>query len=227
VSIFLGLTKSRVEHIECHLVALSRASNSDKSLVTVVLGFIDLDHAATEMSDLVDLGTTLANDGTDHVIRNEDLLGDRLTWHGARQLRMRLAVGCRLWYLTISLLRLWSTITWLAWTARGLCIGNLLRIRLVGLWCWLSILRVCTTTTSLLLRRLSAMSPVRVWVAVLTTGRLGYVWHNLHATRDNTSRTATSGSISRGCWAAEALGQLLNECYCDVVCCNVDGISDT
>ena len=81
VSIFLGLTKSRVEHVECHLVALSRASNSDKSLVTVVLGFVDLDDTTTEMPNLIDFGTALTDDGTDHVVRNEDLLGDGLTWH--------------------------------------------------------------------------------------------------------------------------------------------------
>jgi len=79
-SVLLAL-KSRVEHIECHLVALCRASDSDKSLVAVVLRFVDLDHTATKVSDLVDLGTTLANNGTDHVVGDEDLLCDRLTWH--------------------------------------------------------------------------------------------------------------------------------------------------
>lgn len=135
VSIFLGLTKSRVEHIECHLIALGRASNSDKSLVTVVLRFVDLDDAATEMSDLIDFGTTLANNGTDHVVGDEDLLCDRLTWHGAWHLRMSLALGTSLGHLTVSWLGLWATIAWLARAPRRLRVCSLRRVRLVWLWC--------------------------------------------------------------------------------------------
>jgi len=196
VSIFFGLTESRVEHVECHLIALSRASDSDKSLVTVVLGLVDFDDAATEVSNLVDLGTALANNGTNHVVGDEDLLCDRLTWHGAWHLRMCLAVGRSLWHLTVALLWLWGPITWLTWTAGRLCIGDLLRIGLVRLGGWLSILRVRSGSCSLLLRWLSTVSPVRIWVAVLTASGLRYVWHNLHATRDNASRATTSGSIS-------------------------------
>lgn len=68
-------TKSRIQHVESHLVALLCAGDSNQSLIAVILRLVDLDDTSTELSDLVDLSSTLTNDGTNHVVWNEDLLG--------------------------------------------------------------------------------------------------------------------------------------------------------
>jgi hypothetical protein len=89
-----ALTKSRVQHVQSHLVALLRACDCDQTLVAVISGFVNLDHAATKLAYLVDLCTTLTDDGADHVVGDEDLLCERLSGHRDRRL-----VGCTaVWY---------------------------------------------------------------------------------------------------------------------------------
>lgn len=72
-------TESRIEHIQRHLVALLCPRDRDKSFVAVILRFVDFDDTAAEVSDLVDLRTTLANDSSYHIIWYEDLLCQWLT----------------------------------------------------------------------------------------------------------------------------------------------------
>ena len=83
MKLVLQLTQTRVQHVQCHRVALLSAGDGDESFVAVVLWFVDLDDRAAELADLVDLGTTFANDGAHHVVRDEDLLGQRLSGHGS------------------------------------------------------------------------------------------------------------------------------------------------
>ena len=70
----MRLTEPRVEEVERHAVALLRAGDRDEPLVGVVLRLVDLDLAATDLANLIDLGATLADDGTDHVVGDVDLL---------------------------------------------------------------------------------------------------------------------------------------------------------
>lgn len=74
------LTKARVEHVQCHLVALLRSSDGNKALVAVVGRFVDFDDATAQLSNLVDLSTTLTNDGSDHIVGDVDLLCKRLRY---------------------------------------------------------------------------------------------------------------------------------------------------
>jgi hypothetical protein len=67
-------TKSRIEHVECHLVTFLGSRNGDKTFIAVVLRLIDFDDTSTELTDLVDLSTTLAYNSTYHVVGNVNLL---------------------------------------------------------------------------------------------------------------------------------------------------------
>lgn len=69
------LTKSRVQHVKRHAVALLSSSDCHEPLVTVVLWLVNLNHAAADLPDLVDLLTALSDDGADHIVGDEDLLG--------------------------------------------------------------------------------------------------------------------------------------------------------
>lgn len=60
------------------MVAFRGSSDGHKSLVAVVLRLVDFDYTAAELSDLVNLSAALTNDGADHVVRDENLLGQRL-----------------------------------------------------------------------------------------------------------------------------------------------------
>ena len=60
------------------MIAFRGSGDSHKSLVAVVLRLVDFDYAAAELSDLVDLGAAFTNDGANHVVRDENLLGQRL-----------------------------------------------------------------------------------------------------------------------------------------------------
>lgn len=88
----MRLAEPRVKKVESHAVAFLGTCDGDEPLVGVVLGLVDLDHAATELANLVDLGTAFADDGTNHVVGDEDLLGHRTTRHGTST-RHGLAVG--------------------------------------------------------------------------------------------------------------------------------------
>lgn len=83
VRVLARFSETRVQHVERHLVALLCSSDGDEALVVVVLRLVDLDDAARKLSNFVDLGTTLSNDGADHVVGNEDLLRNGLSWNHA------------------------------------------------------------------------------------------------------------------------------------------------
>lgn len=76
-------TEPRIEHIQSHLVALLRSCNCNKSFVAIVLRLVDLDNTATQMSDFINLCTSFTNDGSNHIVGNENLLSERLTRQGA------------------------------------------------------------------------------------------------------------------------------------------------
>lgn len=68
------LTKSRVQHVKCHPITLFGSGNSHKSLVAVILRFVDFNDTTTDLSNFIDLLAALADNGANHIIRNENLL---------------------------------------------------------------------------------------------------------------------------------------------------------
>jgi len=56
------------------LVTLLCACYRDQPLITIVLGLVDLDHTSAQLPNLIDLGASLADDGADHIIGDENLL---------------------------------------------------------------------------------------------------------------------------------------------------------
>lgn len=81
-SLILNLTKSGIEHVQSHAVSLLRAGDCDKPFVVVVLRFVNLDHTAAHLAYFVDLLSTLADDGSHHVVGDIDLLRDGAASHG-------------------------------------------------------------------------------------------------------------------------------------------------
>lgn len=64
-----------------------------------------------------------------------------------------------------------------------------------------------------------------VRMAVVSASRLRDVWHDLHAARNNTSRTTTSSSIGGCSRTSKSLSELLEKCTANIVCGNVNSIS--
>ncbi len=195
----LWLTKSGIEHIERHLITLLSARDCDQSLIAVILWFIDLDHTPAQLPNLVDLLSTLTDDGANHVVWYEDLLCQRLprkhSLHGLRR------------SASMALLGYMATVVWLVWTSPNI---PLLRRPAVVKWCLSLLLRWLTMKirNSIWIGwgtlGLIVVAFVIVWMAILTTGRLRHVRHDLHTTRYYASWTTTSGGISRSRWAAES-----------------------
>jgi hypothetical protein len=198
-------------------------SNSDKTLVAVILGLVDFDHTTTKMSDFIDLGTTLTDDSADHVVRNVDLLSDGLVWNNSGKrlstsMGMGLGLGCSIGSrLLRTRARIWST-------RRGAIVKRRLGHRClsrgtVGIWN-----AIWARKRSVGLR---VVSLERLGVAVLSTSGLGHVWYDLHTTGHNACRSTAARSISRRGGSAETLCQLLHEGDSNIVGCNVHGISNT
>ena len=226
VRVLARLTQSRIKHVERHLVALLRTGNGDQALVVVVLGFVDLDDTAAQLAYFVDLGTALSDDGTDHVVGNEDLLGDGLSGECGTTLH-RLLWRSRAWLCGSSVavrLRLLRASTDIRCTGRASAVGHLtlgMLHRRLALLVGHGVLgsRGASSGKSRLL--------VLTGVAHLTASVLRNIRNYLHAARDNTLRTTVTDSIRRSCWSAEALSQLLDKRATDIVGGNVDSISDT
>lgn len=96
------LTESLIQHVQCHLIAFLRASNSDQTLVAVILWFVNLDDAATKLTNLIDFRSAFTNDSANHVVWNINLLRQWLAWHGSTH-----GLGCSmralLWHLLMAI----------------------------------------------------------------------------------------------------------------------------
>jgi len=79
IRVKVAFTKAGVQHVQGHLVAFLCSGDGHETLIAVLIGLIDLNDTATKLPDLIDLCTTLANDSSDHVVRNIDLLCKRLS----------------------------------------------------------------------------------------------------------------------------------------------------
>lgn len=97
-----SLTKSGVKHVKCHSIALLSSSNGHEALIAVVLRLVNLNDTPAHLANLVDLLASLANNGTDHIVRNIDLLSHWLAGHAClsgllamgRGMRLGLSVSC-------------------------------------------------------------------------------------------------------------------------------------
>lgn len=216
-----GLTEPRIEHVQRHLIAFLGASDGDQSFVAVVLRLIDFDHTAAQVANLIDLGPSLANDCTHHVVGNINLLRDGLSRHRLRRLaRLPVRAGLRSGLASIrSWLWHWTTITR---RPRGGCIC--LCVRRVDL---LSRTRGRGTHKWLRrhsLRRCCVVSLVGIWMAKLPSCGLWHIRNDLHAPRDNPGRPSTPGGISRSARSSKSLSQLLNQGHSYVVGGDMDCI---
>lgn len=179
------------------------------------------------MPDLVDLGAALADDRTDHVIGDVDLLGQWLagesSGHGLTWLRrmgldwLRSAVGSRLMGASASV------------AARRLVVKRLRGVWVCDLAWHTATIRhtvpgVGGGSSTVLLGMVSLKA---LGMAVLPASSLGDIRYDLHAARDNASWASTASSIGRGSWATKPLSQLFNQSDRNVVGCNVHSVSNT
>jgi hypothetical protein len=227
VRVLTRLTQSGVKHVERHLVALLRAGDGDQALIVVVLRLVDLDDAAAQLAYFVNLSTTLADDGSHHVVRDEDLLGDRLAREGSTALHRLL----------------WSGRVRLSWTCVAVRLG-LLRTS-TNVWCARRAGTVAHRGLGVLSRRLALLvghgvlrsrgarrrvcwpAAVLFGVAHLAASMLGSVRDDLHTTGNDALRTSVTDSISRSGRASEAFGQLLDESAANIISGNVNSVSNT
>lgn len=215
----LFITQSRIQHVKGHLVAFLRPRDGHQTLIAVVLRLVDLDHTATEVSNLINLGATLTNDGAHHVIGDVDLLRDGLPRNHSRE---RLACsGMRLGLRSAVRRRLMRTSSHVRAARRGCIVNRWLRN-------WRRGSLAVKIRDAIRARHgpvlLGVVSLPGVRVSVLPSSRLGNIRYHLHPTRHNTGRTAASSRVCRGSRPAKSLGQLLDESGGNVVCRNVDGI---
>lgn len=219
----LKLTKSRVQHVQGHLVAFLSTSDGHQTLVAALLWLVDLDDASTEMSDFVDLGSALSDDRANHVVGDVDLLSQWLAGHhAANRSCSRSAglggLGC-------------SVRTGLVGTSTGIrgMGGSAIRHgRLVDRGRSRLAMEVGNTVgTRRSAVRMRVMSSEGLRMTVLAADRLGDIGHHLHTARDGSSRTSAAGSVGRSGWSAETLGELLDQGNGNIVGGNVDCIRNT
>ena len=189
--------------------------------------FVDLDDTTTELAYLVDLLSTFADNGADHVVGDIDLLRDRSSWHssaavhGLLSLRptvglgsscvrrdMRLHMGCR-----SSISRALRAIV------HGH--GGVRRLSTCVRWVWRRVGRWGHMRSSF------GMTAVVLASSVLARCGLRAVRHYLHASRDRTGRGATSSGVCRCGGSAESFVELFEKRAADVIRCNVHGVSNS
>lgn len=219
------LTEPRIEHVKCHLITFRRSSDSHEPLVAVVLRFVDLDHAAAELPDLIDLGSTFTDNCPHHVIRDKDLLCQRLTRHHS--------LNGLCWWSSMAMRGLvtsvWNrlmgssaSITMLRGSPkmRG-CLWCLLLLRCLPVEVW------DTVRIGWRALRLVVMALEVIWVTIVSSSRLRHVRDDLHTSWHNASWSSATGSVGRCCRPAKTLRQLFHKCLPYVVRSDVNSIRDS
>ena len=219
----VGLAEAVVEEVQGDTIALLGTSDGDEALVGIVLRLVDLDNAATHLAYLVNLRSTLADNGADHVVGDVDLLRQGTARHA-----------------TVHGLALGTT-----WTrSRGVGSGvdgdmgcsSTVRSSLgpasvvdghgSGMMGWVGRVLLGIGSRGHMMRP-GIMSPAIVLpVAVSSTGGLGAVRHNLHAAGDCASGPTAPGGVGRCCRATKTFFQLLQEGTANIVCCNVNSVGN-
>lgn len=218
------LTEPRVEHVERHPVALLGARDCDEALIAVVLWLVNLDHATTDLADLIDLLPPLANDGPNHVIGNVDLLSERRSGHGRRArhgLSMGTSMGMRSGVGGRVRLHVGPGPIGCGGSMRSIMhrdSGG--RVRRMGV----TVVRRIRLRRHVVRSRIWAAPVVVVPIAVVAAGRLGIVGDHLHPARDGASRAAAASRVGRSRGPAETLVELLQKRAAHVVGCDVDRV---
>lgn len=224
------LTKTGIQHVQSHSVTLFGTSDSDQSLIAIVLGLVDLDDASTDLANFVDLLSTLTNDGTDHIVRNVNLLSHGSTGHTGTTvhglLALRSSMGLRAGDMTTLVRGHVRSSTVTTGSLRGIvqrCAGSGLGYSAVvrGLLLRIRIRR------QVVVRSRIGTSAIVLSLSKVASGWLGAVRDYLHAARYNTCRATTAGCVCRRCRSAEALIELIQERASDIVGGNVYCISHT
>lgn len=201
------LTKTRVEHVKRHPVALLCARDCDQPFVAVVLRLVDLNHTTADLAYFVDLLPALSDDGSNHIVGDVDLLGQRRAWHGSsvNGLSWVSAVRLRHGSTCMGLHRSSGTIA--ASLRRTIVNGH----GRVGLGCLVRVgLRAVRSSWQAVMLGASVVSAVVVIaVAVVASGWLRAVRHNLHAARDDASGATAPCRICGGSRSTEPVVQLL------------------
>lgn len=192
---------------------------------------VNLDDAAADLTDLVDLLATLADDGANHVIGDVDLLSHRPTGRATRASCLRtVRTGVGLGPNMSGV----SGMGWHVGGGRSITPSSLSTSKVH----WDRGARMCRLRISAILRRATVSlgrhvvgSRVRTAVVVVvaltkvSAGGLRNVWDDSHATCDG-SRTAAAGSVGRGSSPAKALVELLQKGATDIVCGDVYSVSN-
>lgn len=221
------LTKTRIEHVKSHSVALFSTGDRDETLIAIVLRLIDLDHTATDLSDLIDLLSALADDGADHVVGDEDLLGQGRPWHTSMRGGTAVRTGMGSWTnMGRRMMRLGMR------SAAIRSTGNRSTVRHWNRGMGLRVLRMTAIRLGIRVGRHvlgSSLIAPRIVVAVskVAASGLGRVWNDLHTTRDRASRATTASSISRRRWTSETFVELLEQCAGNIISRNMDSIRNT
>lgn len=175
------------------------------------------------MTDLVDLGSSLADYRTDHIVRDIDLLSQWLAGHHAANRGTSGSAG--LGWLGSSV---WSG---LLRASAGICSMRRGTIGHSGLanrgGCGLAMEvgnAICTSCGAVGVRVVSSEG---VRVAVLAADWLRNIRDDLHTTRDSSSRTTATCGVRRSSRPAKTIGELLDQSNGDVVSGNVDCIRNT
>lgn len=194
-----------------------------ETLVAVVLRFVDLNYATTHLTNLVDLLATFANDSTDHVVGNVDLLRCRTPGHALLNwLALRLAVHRRLGMTAHVWLRVGSGPVGRLLAAVLLGHGGVAMGSMLGI-----LLRVGLGRHRLMALAAIMAAVVVIRAAKLSTSGLRAVGDDLHAAWNRSSWLTTPGSIGRGSGTTKAVVELLEESASNIVRGDVNGIGDT
>lgn len=220
------LTKPRVEHIESHPIALLCASDRNETLVAVVLWLINLNHAPTDLANLVDLLAALSDDSSDHVIGNVDLLSNCLTGHVCTSHRLPMGANMGMSSRMADVRRLNMGSRSIAGSGGGSVVHRHGGSRMNGVG--RVAVRLCVG------RRRHVMSPrvrtstvIGVPVAIVATSGLGIIRDHLHTTRNSADRATAARGISRCSRAAKTLIQLFEKSAANIVGGDVNGVSHT
>lgn len=175
------------------------------------------------MSDLIDLGSTLADNGTNHIVGDVDLLSQWLARHdatnrsssrGACLSGLGCSIGSGLSRTSTGVRGMGSSAIWHSGLRdRGGCrlameVGN----------------AIGTCRSPIGVR---VMSSEGIRMTILATDGLRNIRYHLHAARDGSSRTSAPGSVGRSGRSAETLGELLDQSNGNIVGGDVNCICDT
>ncbi len=206
------------------MVAFLGAGDSHQTLVAVLLWLVDFNNTSTEVSDLIDLSTSLSDNSPDHIVRDVNLLSEWLARHSAanRSCRGRTTSWLRWLRCAVRSRLVWTSTS--IWSLGG-AIGHWLLGHRSRSVLSMKVRNTIGSSTCSVLVGMVTLKCIRM--AVLATSRLGHVRNNLHPTWNSSGRTAAPSRICGGRWSAKSFCKLLNEGHSNIVSSNVDSIGNT